>query len=75
MTAQLDRAADQRADLCAKFPAEFEHGYRFGFAGEFQTPCDAAGYPIGFHTWELARKNSWCAGWNLGHVDRKADNG
>jgi hypothetical protein len=36
-------------------------------------PCDAAGYPIGFHTWELVRKNSWYAGWNLGNVE--AENG
>jgi hypothetical protein len=67
------RAAYARARLCAKFPAEFEHGYRSGFASEFQKPCDAAGYPIGFHTWELVRKNSWYAGWNLGNVE--AENG
>ena len=64
-----------RAELCAKFPAEFEAGYCFGVTAEPQQPCDAASYPIGFHTWELARKNSWYAGWNLGNVQRKADHG
>jgi hypothetical protein len=72
MTARMD-PADARAWLCAKFPTEFEHGYFAGFTGEFQEPCDAAGYPIGFHTWDLVRKNSWFAGWNLGSVQRKAD--
>jgi hypothetical protein len=61
--------------LCAKYPEEFEHGYRFGFTGELQTPCDAAGYPIGFHTWEIERKNSWFSAWNHGNVQRQADNG
>jgi len=64
-----------RAELCARFPAEFEAGYCFGTTGAAQHPCDAAGYPIGFHEWEIARKNSWYAGWNLGNVQRQADNG
>lgn len=71
--ARLDQVAAQRAALCAKYPAEFEHGYRSGFTGEFQKPCDAGGYPIGFHTWELVRKNAWYAGWNLGCVERSGD--
>jgi hypothetical protein len=66
---------EERAALCAKFPREFEHGYRYGRVGEFQRPCDAGGYPIGFHTWELVRKNAWYAGFNLGNVERGADHG
>jgi hypothetical protein len=60
-----------RAELCAKFPSEFEHGYRTGYLGEFQKPCDAAGYMIGHHTWPLDRKNAWFAGFNLGYVERE----
>jgi hypothetical protein len=45
MTGQVEQI---RAELCAKFPAEFEHGYRYGVTGGAQSPCDAAGYPIGF---------------------------
>jgi hypothetical protein len=59
-----------RAALCGKFPAEFEHGYRTGYLGENQPPCDPAGYMIGHHTWPLDRRNAWFAGWNLGNVER-----
>ena len=56
------RAEAVRAALCAKFPQEFEHGYRTGYLGEPQKPCDAAGYMTGHHTWPLERKNAWFAG-------------
>jgi hypothetical protein len=65
------RAEAVRAALCAKFPNEFEHGYRTGYLGENQPPCDAAGYMIGHHTWPLDRKNAWFAGFNLGHFERE----
>jgi hypothetical protein len=60
-----------RAELCAKFPAEFEAGYRYGLTGATQPPCDAAGYPIGFREWPLDRRNAWWAGFNLGHVEKE----
>jgi hypothetical protein len=60
-----------RAQLRAKFPAEFEHGYRYGGTGGVQPECDAAGYPIGFVGWPLDRRNAWWAGFNLGHVKRE----
>jgi hypothetical protein len=69
------RAEAVRAELCRRFPQEFEHGYRTGYLGENQPPCDAAGYMIGHHTWPLVRKNAWFAGWNLGNAQRKADHG
>jgi hypothetical protein len=72
MTVQAEQI---RAELCKRFPQEFEHGYRTRYLGEPQPPCDAAGYPEGFHTWPLVRKNSWYAGWNLGDVEREAGNG
>jgi len=64
-----------RAELCRRFPAEFEHGYRTGYLGEIQPPCDAAGYMIGHHTWLLVRKNAWFSGFNLGHIEREAGDG
>jgi hypothetical protein len=64
-----------RADLCKRFPLEFEHGYRTGYLGEFQKPCDAAGCIIGHHTWPLDRRNAWFAGFNLGHTEREAGDG
>jgi hypothetical protein len=66
---------EERAALCAKFPDEFEHGYRTGYLGENQPPCDSAGYMIGHHTWPLGRKNAWFAGFNLGHTEREAGDG
>jgi hypothetical protein len=69
------RAEAVRAELCAKFPAEFEAGYRYGLTGGVQPPCDAAGYPIGFREWPRDRRNAWWAGFNLGHVQRQADHG
>jgi hypothetical protein len=68
-TFEFTRAEAVRAALCAKFPSEFEHGYRTGYLGENQPPCDAAGYMIGHHTWPLDRKNAWYAGWNLGNIE------
>jgi hypothetical protein len=65
------RAEAVRAALCAKFPQEFEHGYRTGYLGENQPPCDAAGYMIGHHTWPLDRKNAWFAGFNLGYGEQE----
>jgi hypothetical protein len=69
------QAKQIRAELREQFHQEFEHGYRTGYLGEFQQPCDAAGYPVGFHAWALARKNAWYSAWNLGNVQRQADHG
>jgi hypothetical protein len=65
------RAATIRAELCIQSPQEFEHGYRTGYLGEPQHPCDAAGYMIGHHTWPLERKSAWFAGFNLGYTERE----
>jgi hypothetical protein len=39
MTGQAEQI---RAELRGQFPEEFEHGYRTGYLGEKQPPCDAA---------------------------------
>jgi hypothetical protein len=70
--AMSPQAEQIRAELCRRFPQEFEHGYRTGYLGEPRPPCV---YPEDFHTWPLVRKNSWYAGWNLGNVQRQADHG
>jgi AAA domain len=67
------RAEQIRAELCRRFPNEFEHGYRTGYLGENQPPCDAAGYMIGHHTWPLVRKNAWFAGGRPAMVDPPVD--
>ena len=71
MNEPLDRTAVQRATLCAKYPAEFELGYRAAYTDQYVEPCDAAGYTIGFRTWDQMGRNAWWAGWNLGNVERR----
>ena len=56
--------------LAERWPDEFRLGYRFGFRGKADQPCDAGGYPPGLHSWPLDRRNAWWAGWNQGHVER-----
>jgi hypothetical protein len=54
--------------LAGLWPEEFRHGYRFGFRGEADPPCDTAGYPLGLHAWPLDRRNAWWCGFNRGRV-------
>ena len=54
--------------LAARWPDEYRLGYRFGFRGKADSPCDAVGYPKGFHRWSLERRNAWWCGWNQGRV-------
>jgi hypothetical protein len=71
----VSHAEQIRGELCKRFPQEFARGYQYGLTGDPQPPCDVAGYPTGFHTWDIARQNSWYSGFNLGYVQRRADNG
>ena len=62
-----------RAEYRERFPEEFEHGFLSGFTGEFRPPCDAAGYPLGFHGWPLDRRNAWFCAWNAGKIEGEKD--
>jgi hypothetical protein len=66
-----ERTLAWRGDLLARHPDEFRHGYLTGNSGERQAYSDDAGYPAGFHTWPLERRNAWYTGWNLGNVERE----
>lgn len=50
------------------FPDEFRHGFRAAFLQKSDEPCDKGGYPPGFHTWPLDRRNAWWCGFNSGLV-------
>jgi hypothetical protein len=63
---RLADAAKEVRRLADRWPEEFRLGYRFGFRGKADPPCDQAGYPAGFHGWPLDRRNAWFAGWNSG---------
>jgi hypothetical protein len=71
MTAAQAQAS--RAEYRERFPQEFEHGFLSGFTGEFQQPCDGAGYPPGFHDWPLERRNAWFCAWNAGNAEGEKD--
>lgn len=61
-----------RGHLKAKFPAEFRDGARTAFLGKGDGQRDKGGYPLGFHSWPLERRNAWFAGFNHGILERVA---
>jgi hypothetical protein len=67
------QAHAERAAYREKFPQEFEHGFLSGFMGDSQQPCEAAGYPLGFHSWPLEKRNAWFCAWNAGNIERGKD--
>ena len=50
-TTEIDR-------LASAWPQEYRLGYRFGFLNKADQPCDSAGYPLGLHVWQLARRRT-----------------
>ena len=69
MNAPFPHGAAAEIKLIAdRWPEEFRLGYRFGFRGKADSPCDQAGYPSGFHRWPLAQRNAWYCGFNSGRV-------
>jgi hypothetical protein len=62
--------ADELTRLRERWPAEFRDGARCAFFLRFDGDREKGGYPRGFHSWPLARKNTWFAGFNLGFHDR-----
>lgn len=65
------RAAAELDRLRASWPAEFRDSARCAFLGQQPGARDAAGYPSGFHSWPLDRRNAWWAGFNRGRCDRQ----
>jgi hypothetical protein len=53
-----------------EFPREFADGETVGAGWEPGGEREKGGYPIGFHDWEMARRNAWFAGFNLGYARR-----
>jgi hypothetical protein len=63
-------ATDEVAELRGRWPDEFRDGARCGFLFYFDDERESGGYPRGFHTWRLERRNAWFAGFNAGFHDR-----
>ena len=60
----------ERAAIRARWPDEFRDGARCGLSQKYEGPREAGGYPKGFHTRPLDRRNSWFAGYNYGRMRR-----
>ena len=63
-------AKQEVAQLRQLWPDEFRDGARCGFLHRFDGDRESGGYPRGFHTWLLGRRNSWFSGFNVGFQDR-----
>jgi hypothetical protein len=59
-----------RNELRRKWQGAFDDGARCAFMGEYPGEREAGGYPKGFHSWQLEKRNAWFAGFNLGLIDR-----
>jgi hypothetical protein len=63
-------ARRERQHLRAAWPDEFRDGVTCALTGHFSGGRERGGYPLGFHTWPLERRNAWYAGYNYGRVKR-----
>lgn len=61
----------ERARLKRLWPDEFADGERCAFHRRYDGKREPGGYPRGFPRWELARRNSWWCGFNLGLLERQ----
>lgn len=65
MSAEAERERLERA-----WPEAFRDGVRAAF-GVFPPERDPGGYPKGFHSWPLEKRNAYFAGFNFGFIDRR----
>jgi hypothetical protein len=66
-----ERAETERAAIRAAWHVEFDEGARCGALQKFDGEREAGGYPLGFHSWPLERRNAWYAGFNAGYTEKK----
>lgn len=57
----------ERRRLQRLYPQVFKDGKYVG-AGIQRGKREPGGYPLGFHQWELEKRNAWWAGANLGYL-------
>jgi hypothetical protein len=55
----------------AAYPAEFTDGAKLGFSTGAEGPREQGMYPLGFHQWDLQRRNAWFCGWYAGYAVRQ----
>jgi hypothetical protein len=69
------KTMEARENARALFPVEFDDGARVGFTGHADGHRESGGYPTGFQTWALERRDAWFCGWNAGFHARKNSKG
>ncbi len=67
----IARTEAERGCLKSLWPGEFSDGERCAFLRKFKGERERGGFPLGFHTWSLERKNSWYCGYNVGLIERQ----
>jgi hypothetical protein len=70
----MNDARDERRTIRAKFSAEYDDGATCGVTLKPDGAHEPGGYPQGFLSWPLDRRNSWFAGFNAGYARRRASN-
>jgi hypothetical protein len=48
------------------WPGDFADGFRCGFGGRLHGQRDCDGFPGGFHSWPMIRRETWSAGFHCG---------
>jgi hypothetical protein len=64
---QAEREAQRTA-----WPTEYRDGARVAYLQQTDGEREPGGYPMGFASWPVERRNSWFAGFNEGRCDRLA---
>ena len=62
-----------RSYLHRKFRSEFNDGAVYGAGWVPSDEREKGGYPLGFHDWQLERRNAWFAGFNVGYQRRLSE--
>ncbi len=64
----------ERRALRSKWPDAFDDGVRCGLLPDPDEtpPREPGGYPRGFHSWPLEKRNAWFCGFNIGFQKREA---
>jgi hypothetical protein len=58
-----------RNELRRQWQDAFDDGARCAFMMEYPGEREPGGYPKGFHSWPIEKRNAWFAGFNLGRID------
>lgn len=64
------RTPEEAKRHCSAWPTAWRDGARCAFLERYDGAREPGGYPKGFHSWSLERRNAWFGGFNRGRCDR-----